>query len=254
MTFEAGLFRRPKGRWIVRVVVNIVVARGAGILQLLDMEPVRNGDIVRVDFWRSPLHIEHTLMAADAVWVDLVQFGREARVFPSALEGEDVDARHQGVTGRMTLRAVNLRVEGGLLPEGRFPLLMVTGDAEFLLRRGIGGQGRGEVKPEHGQNTPEGPGPEGKVRNLKVQSAPPWCTTEITLYFPEPCKVQDQSCTPCGAWQRALGYLLLLKTIDCKCSSIYGVHHSMHQYGYCASQGTSSVTRSESLLPAWLNT
>jgi len=31
------------------------------------------------------------------------------------------------------------------------------------------------------------------------------CTTEITPYFPEPCKVQDQSCTPRGAWQSVLG-------------------------------------------------
>ena len=143
-------------------------------------------------------------MTTNAVGVDLVQFGRETCVFPATLEGKDVDARHQGMTRRMTLRAVDLGVEGGLLPEGRLPLLVMAGDADSLLRRRIRGQGDREVEPEKGHNTPEGPGPEGKVGNFEIQSAPPWCTTEITLYLPEPCKVQDQSRAPRGAWQQHL--------------------------------------------------
>ena len=112
MTFEAGLFGRPKGRRIMRIMINVVVARGAGILHLLDMESVGNRDIVRVNLWRRLLHMKNALMAADAVWVDLVQFGRETRVLPSALEGKDVNARHQGMAGRMALGAVNLGMEG----------------------------------------------------------------------------------------------------------------------------------------------
>ncbi len=111
MAFEAGLFGRSEGGRVVGIMVNIVVAGGAGVFQSLDMEPVRNGDIVRVDFRGGSLHIKDTLMAADAVWIDLVKFGRKTRMLASAFEGEDVDAWNQGMTGRMTLRAVDLGME-----------------------------------------------------------------------------------------------------------------------------------------------
>ena len=79
VAFEAGLLRGSKGGWIVGVVVDIVVAGGAGVLQFLDVEPMGNGNIVRVDFRRSFLHLKNTGVATDAVWVDLVELGRETR-------------------------------------------------------------------------------------------------------------------------------------------------------------------------------
>lgn len=93
MTFEAGLFGRAEGGWVVRVMVDIVVARGAGILQLFDMETVRNRDIVRVKMGESLLDIKHSLMATNTVRIDLIEFGRKTRMFPSAGEGKDIDAR-----------------------------------------------------------------------------------------------------------------------------------------------------------------
>ena len=123
MAFEAGLFGRPKGGRIMGVMIDIVVTGGTGVLQFLDVEPVGNGNIVRVDFRRGPLHIKNTLMAADAVWIDLVEFGRKTCMLASAFEGKDVDAWHQGMAGRMTLRTVDLGMEGRLLPERGFSLL-----------------------------------------------------------------------------------------------------------------------------------
>ena len=58
------------------------------------------------------------------------------------------------MTCRMALRAVDLGMKGGLLPEGRLLLLMMTGDAEFLLRRGVGGQGNGCINGQYRQNSP----------------------------------------------------------------------------------------------------
>ena len=57
MAFETGLFRRPKGRWIVRIMVDIVVAGGARVFQLLNVETVGNGYVKGIDFGRSRLHI-----------------------------------------------------------------------------------------------------------------------------------------------------------------------------------------------------
>ncbi len=93
MAFEAGLFGWSIGGRVVGIMVNIVVTGRTGVFQFLDMESVRNGDIVRVDLGRGPLHIKDTLMAADAVRIDLVKFGREARMLATAFEREDVDAR-----------------------------------------------------------------------------------------------------------------------------------------------------------------
>ncbi len=42
MTFEARLFRRPKSGRVMGIVINVVVTGGAGVLQLLNMEPVGN--------------------------------------------------------------------------------------------------------------------------------------------------------------------------------------------------------------------
>ncbi len=113
-----------------------------------------NRDIIRVNFRRSSLHLENTLVAADAVRIDLVKFSRETGVLPPALEGKDVDARHQGMARGMTLRAVNLGVQVRLLPKRRLPLLMMTGDAEFLFGCGVGGQGDGGIHTQYDQNAP----------------------------------------------------------------------------------------------------
>jgi len=154
MAFKAGFFGRTKGGRIVGVVINVVVARGAGVLQLLNMEPVRDGDTVRVDFRRGSLHVKDSLMAADAIWIDLVKFGGKTGMLPFALERKDIDARHHGMARRMALRAVNLRMYGRLLPEGRFPLLLMAGNTEFLLGRRIGGEGDGRIHTQDDQNAP----------------------------------------------------------------------------------------------------
>jgi len=93
-------------------------------------------------------------MAANAVWIDLVEFGREACMFRPAFKGKDVDAWHKCMAGRMTLRAVDFWVEGRLLPESRFLLLAMAGETKFLLRRRVGGQGDGGIKDEYRQNGP----------------------------------------------------------------------------------------------------
>ena len=56
-------------------------------------------------------------MAADAVWIDLVQFRGKPRMLPSAFKGKDVNARHQGVASRMTLGAVDLWMQSRLFPK-----------------------------------------------------------------------------------------------------------------------------------------
>jgi hypothetical protein len=146
MAFEAGLFAWPEGWGVVGVVVDIVVTGGAGVLQFLDMEQVWNGNTVRIDFRRSPLHIKYPWMAADAVWIDLVQFRGKPRMLPSAFKRKDVNARHQGVASRMTFGAVDLWMQSRLFPERSLPLPVVTGDTEFLLGRRIGGQGNRRIK------------------------------------------------------------------------------------------------------------
>jgi len=103
MAFKAGLFGGTKGRWIMRVVIDIVMTGGTGVFQLFDMETVRDRDIIRIQIGRSPFDSKNTRVATDAVWIDLVQFGRETGMFPPALERKDVDARHQGMACRMTL-------------------------------------------------------------------------------------------------------------------------------------------------------
>ena len=117
MAFKTGFFRRTEGGRIMRVVINVIVARGARVFQLLNVEPVRNGDVVRVDFGGGLFHIQDTLMTADAIWIDLVKLGGKTGMIPSALQRKDIDARHHGMTRRMALGAVNLRMHGRLLPE-----------------------------------------------------------------------------------------------------------------------------------------
>ncbi len=154
VTFETGLFRGSKGRWIMGVVIDIVMAGGAGVFQFFDMETVWNGDIVRVKVGRSLIDIKNTLMAADTVRIDLVQFGGKTRMFPLARQGKDIDARHQGMTCRMTLGAVDFGMQGGLFPKrGLLLLMMMTGDTEFLLGRGIGGKRDGGIKDQDCQNS-----------------------------------------------------------------------------------------------------
>jgi hypothetical protein len=69
----------------------------------------------------------------------------------------------------MALRTVDLGVEGRLLPEGRLLQLMVTGDTELLLGRGIGGKGDGGVKRQHPKDPSQGPYPKRKMGKFKLQ-------------------------------------------------------------------------------------
>ena len=138
----------------MRVVIDIVMTGGTGIFQLLDMETVWDRNIIRIQIGGSPLDSENTRVTTDAVRIDLVQLGRETGMFPPALERKDVDARHQGMACCMTLRAVDFGMKGRLLPEGRLPLLVMAGDTEFLLGRGIGGQGNGSINGQYRQNSP----------------------------------------------------------------------------------------------------
>jgi hypothetical protein len=149
MTLETGFLGRTKCRRIVRIVINIVVARSAGIFQLFYMETMWNRDVVRIDFRGGTFHTKDPLMTTDAVWIDLVEFGREASMLPIALERKDVDARHQGMTCCMTLRAVYPGMHGRLFPKRGFPLLMMTGNAEFLFGRRIGGKCDGRIKHKY---------------------------------------------------------------------------------------------------------
>jgi hypothetical protein len=152
MTFEAGFFRRPKGRRVVRIVIDIVVAGSTGVFQLLDMETVWNRDIIRVQIGRGLFDTKNSLVAANTVWVDLIKFGRKAGMLRFASKGKDVDARHQGMARRMTLRAINLGMHRRLFPKRRFPLLMMARDAKFLLGCRIGGERNGQVKAHRDQN------------------------------------------------------------------------------------------------------
>ena len=103
MAFKAGFLGGTKGRWIMRVVIDIVMTGGTGIFQLLDMETVWDRNIIRIQIGGSPLDSENTRVTTDAVRIDLVQFGGKASMFPPALERKDVDARHQGMACRMAL-------------------------------------------------------------------------------------------------------------------------------------------------------
>jgi hypothetical protein len=122
------------------VMVNIVVAGGAGVLQLLNMETVRNRDAIRIDPGGSTFHVKNTRMATNTVRIDLVQFSGKAGVFPFAVKRKDIDARHQSMPGGMAFRAVDLGMHGRLFPERGLTLLMMTGDTELLVRRSIGGE------------------------------------------------------------------------------------------------------------------
>ena len=154
MAFEAGFFGWPEGGGIMGVMVNIVVAAGTGVFQFFDMEKMWNGNIERIDLGRRPLHIKNPLMAADAIWIDLIKFGRETRMLPSSLKRKDVDAGNQGMASRMTLRTVDLGMQSRLLPKGGLPLLLMACDTEFLLGCRIGGQGHGSIENQNRQSTP----------------------------------------------------------------------------------------------------
>ena len=56
-------------------MVDIVVAGGACVLKFLNVEPVRDRDIVRIEIRRGSLDIKDALMTTNAVWIDLVKFG-----------------------------------------------------------------------------------------------------------------------------------------------------------------------------------
>lgn len=163
MTFETGFFGGTKCRWIVRVVVNIVVARGTRIFQLFDMETMWDRDFVRIDFRGSTLHVENLLMATDAVGIDLVEFGRKTSMLPITLQRKDIDARHQGMTCCVALRAIDLGMHARLLPKRGFPLLIMTGDTKFLFGRRIGGEGDCGIKHQYDQASAQGPCPERKM-------------------------------------------------------------------------------------------
>ncbi len=77
-------------------------------------------------------------MATDAVRIDLIQFGRKTGMFTVALQRKDIDARHQSVPGGMAFRAIDLRMQGRLLPKRRLSLLIMAGNAEFLFSGCIG--------------------------------------------------------------------------------------------------------------------
>jgi hypothetical protein len=85
-------------------------------------------------------------VAADTVRIDLIKFRGKACMLPSTLQGKDVDAGRQSMARRMALGAIDLGMHIRLLPKRRFSLLMVTGDAEFFLGRGIGGKGDSHIK------------------------------------------------------------------------------------------------------------
>ena len=138
----------------MRVVIDIVMTGGTGIFQLLDMETVWDRNIIRIQIGGSPLDSENTRVTTDAVRIDLVQFGGKASMFPPALERKDVDARHQGMACRMTLRTADLGMQGRLLPKRRLPLLVMAGDTEFLLGRGIGGERNRSIHTQYDQNAP----------------------------------------------------------------------------------------------------
>jgi hypothetical protein len=112
VTFKARLFGGTKGGWVVRVVIDIVMTGRAGIFQLFDMETVRDRNIIRIQIWGSPLDTKNTRMATNAVGIDLVKLGGKTCMLSSALERKNIDARHQGMAGGMTLRAVDFGMQG----------------------------------------------------------------------------------------------------------------------------------------------
>ncbi len=93
-------------------------------------------------------------MATDAIWIDLVQLSRKTGVLSITLKRKDIDAWHQGVACRMALGAVDLGMHGRLLPKLGLPLLMMTGDTEFLLGRRIGGKCDGRINHQYHQDSP----------------------------------------------------------------------------------------------------
>ena len=112
-------------------------------------------------------------MTSDAVRIDLVKLGGESRVIPCVFKRENVDTRYQRVAGRVAFGAVKLWMKGRLLPEGRFPLLMVTGDAKFFLGRGVGGQSDGCINSQDHEDSAQRPDPKGKMGNFEIQLDPP---------------------------------------------------------------------------------
>jgi hypothetical protein len=136
------------------IMINIVVTGGTGILQLLNMETVRNRDTIRIDPGGSTFHVKNTRMATNTVWIDLVQFSGKPGVLPFAVKRKDIDARYQGMPGGMTFRAVDLGMQGRLFPERGLTLLVVTGDTEFLFGRSIGRECNRRIHTQDDQNTP----------------------------------------------------------------------------------------------------
>jgi hypothetical protein len=62
-------------------MIDIVMAGGTGILQLLDMEAVWDRDIIGIQIRRGSLDIKNAAVTADAVWINLVKLGRETCMF-----------------------------------------------------------------------------------------------------------------------------------------------------------------------------
>lgn len=153
MTFETGFFRRTKGGWVVRVVIDIVMAGGAGIFQLFDMEMVRDRDIIRIQIRRSPLNSKNTRVAADAVWIDVVKFSRKPGMLSSAFKREDIDARHQGMACCMAIGAVKFWMDLRLFPELRTHVVRMASQTELLLGGGIRGEGDGGIKGQYRKNS-----------------------------------------------------------------------------------------------------
>ena len=164
MALETGLLWRAKGRRIVRVMIDVVMAIGTGGLHLLDVKAVRNGEIIRINLRRGPFDVKDPRVAADAVWINLIELGREAGMFSSAFKGKDVDARCQGMARSVTFRTIDLWMDRRLLPERGFSLLLMAGEAELLSGRCIGRQAHSSAEAEDGKGTPHGPTPERKLR------------------------------------------------------------------------------------------
>jgi hypothetical protein len=120
-------------------MINIVMAGSTGIFQLLNMETVRDRNIIWIQIRRSSLDSKNTGVTADAIWINVVKLGGETcMLFPTS-QWKNIDARHQGMARRMTLRTVNFGMHCGLFPKRRFPLLRMASETEFLVSRGIGG-------------------------------------------------------------------------------------------------------------------
>lgn len=131
-----------------------------------------DGDLVGVNFGRSALHIENTLVTADTVGIDMVELRGKPGVYPLARQGKDVDARHQGMTCCMTLGAADFGMEGRLFPERRCLLLMMAGDTEFFSGRCVGGKGDRRIKQQDHHGSSQGPNPKRKMWKFKLQHGP----------------------------------------------------------------------------------